>query len=648
MKISLVNMPWALVDVPSLALGILREVVTRRHPHMQVDVIHANLDYVDWIVSRREFTLADYQYLALDSYFQGIGDWVFAGALHDDPTWQADALRTAPQLTSEQIHCATDLRSLAKPFVTELIDQLITTQPDVVGFTSTFQQNVAALAAAKELKQRDPEVTIVFGGANCDDKQGAAVLRNFGFLDLVVRGEGEKAFPDLLEVLERHGRHAPHELFADIPGLCRRAPSGDILIVPMGSQPLMPQDMSRPDFRGYIDRLAASHAHDWVEPKLVVEGARGCWWGERHHCTFCGLNGSSLQFRSKAPEVFYDEVVGLVREHQVLDMFVVDNILDMGYMRTFISQLIESGHDLRLQYEIKANMKKDQLRSLVEAGVVIVQPGIENLSSRVLALMDKGVTGCLNVRMLRDAASVGLSVAWNYLYGFPGETEQDYLPLVAQFPALHHLPPLGGVTRIAIERFSPFFDRPDLGFSPLSPHPQYARNYDLPVDELTDLAYLFVGPSHGINEDVADQIRAATNRWQECYPDAVLTGTDLGDQILLRSRRVDYDWDVQWITDPAEIALFRALEQPRSLVSLAAQSFGPSGSGQLHSSTLHEILDRWLGWGVVFTEDGYYIHVVPDDTNQHLLRFDCHRSHRHTPDKDDAHRNPDAQQVAQR
>ena len=32
------------------------------------------------------------------------------------------------------------------------------------------------------------------------------------------------------------------------------------------------------------------------------ETARGCWWGERQHCTFCGLNGATMAFRSKTPE----------------------------------------------------------------------------------------------------------------------------------------------------------------------------------------------------------------------------------------------------------------------------------------------------------------------------------------------------------
>jgi hypothetical protein len=188
---------------------------------------------------------------------------------------------------------------------------------------------------------------------------------------------------------------------------------------------------------------------------------------------FCGLNGSFMQFRGKSPTQFFDEIIRLVERHQVLDMYVVDNILDMGYLNTLLPRLAESGYDLRMHYEIKANLRRDQLTALAGAGLVSVQPGVENLSTRVLKIMEKGVTGCQNVRLLRDAVTAGLAPAWNYLYGFPGELPEDYLPLVEQFPALHHLPPLDVVTRIVVERFSPYFNRPELvcpsSFPPVPP-----------------------------------------------------------------------------------------------------------------------------------------------------------------------------------
>jgi len=459
------------------------------------------------------------------------------------------------------------------------------------------------------------DVRTVFGGANCDGDQGAALHRNFDFVDYVVRGEGETAFPALLTALSR----ADTAALASTPGLCWRGPDGVARANPMASRPLLPNEIISPDYDGYFERLESSAARSWVEPKLVVEGARGCWWGEKHHCKFCGLNGSFMQFRSKSPNQFYDEIIRLVERHQVLDMYVVDNILDMGYLTTLLPRLTESGYDLRLHYEIKGNLRRDQLTALADAGLVSVQPGVENLSTRVLKIMDKGITGCQNVRLLRDAASAGLAPAWNYLYGFPGELPEDYLPLIEQFPALHHLTPLDVVARIVVERFSPYFNRPELGFTPLAPAPPYRRIYDLPEAELMDLAYMFSAPELGIDESVADQLRAAAEEWQREHVRSRLSQLDLGDSIVLISRRRRFDWTVLTLRDPVEVAAFRLLDQPHKPAALLRKL-----AGQATAAGIETLLDRWRRLGIVFTDAGQYVHVAAEATNDELLRFEEH------------------------
>ena len=74
MRVLLVNMPWSPIDLPSLALGILKRSVDEHVPDATCEVLHANLEFTDWITSRTEFTAEDYDYYALSSYFLGCGD----------------------------------------------------------------------------------------------------------------------------------------------------------------------------------------------------------------------------------------------------------------------------------------------------------------------------------------------------------------------------------------------------------------------------------------------------------------------------------------------------------------------------------------------------------------------------------------------
>src|SRR5262249_4097122 len=122
-------------------------------------------------------------------------------------------------ITDDETALIRAMRAIAPRFVEHLVAGIAATEPDVVGFTTTFQQNTASLAAARLLKRALPRVRTVFGGANCDGPQGAALHRNFPFVDYVVRGEGEAAFPALLDAIA--AGEDPAALDA-IPGLCRR------------------------------------------------------------------------------------------------------------------------------------------------------------------------------------------------------------------------------------------------------------------------------------------------------------------------------------------------------------------------------------------------------------------------------------------
>lgn len=616
MRVVLVNMPWAAFEKPSLALGILRQAVRRELPDAEITVVYGNLEYTDWLAERRNFEFADYNYYSIDSYFQGCGDWVFSSALYDDPEWRVDEFQKymAGQAAEDRIAEAVALHKVAPEFIADLAGRITALEPDVVGFTTTFQQNTAALAAARAVKRLSPHVTTVFGGANCDGEQGLALHRNFPFVDFVVRGEGDAAFPALLQ-------HAVGDRdYAAIAGLCWRQPDGSAAANAMPRSPLPPSAMTAPEFDDYFASLAASRVRHWSEPQLVVEGARGCWWGEKHHCTFCGLNGSFMQFRSKPPEVFVKELLTLVERHKVLEVSVVDNIIDMNYLGTALPAIAEAGYDLRLHYEIKANMKKDQLRILRAAGVVNVQPGIENLSSKVLKIMDKGITGCLNVRFLRDAESLGVQSWWNYLFGFPGEDAADYHRLIGQFPALHHLMPPGSVGELMVERFSPYFERPELGFANLAVVPIYRVTYDLPESELFGLSYFFEAPRRGIGEDVAQALRAGAERWTGAYYDkSRLTQCDLGQEVLLVSTRPGFDWHQESISDPVEVAAFRLLDQPHTTAGLARKL--ASAGLAVTEEGLGGVLARWKALGIVFTDNGQFIHLATDATNQELQRW---------------------------
>ena len=104
----------------------------------------------------------------------------------------------------------------------------------------------------------------------------------------------------------------------------------------------------------------------------------------------------------------------------------MDNILDLKYFKTLLPELARQGARVSLFYETKSNLKKDQVRLLRDAGVTMIQPGIESFSDEVLKLMKKGVSGLQNIQLLKWCKEIGVEPLWNFLLGFPGESPDEY------------------------------------------------------------------------------------------------------------------------------------------------------------------------------------------------------------------------------
>lgn len=511
----LVTMPWDLPHYPSLPLGILRRLLTSAGIDARVSA--QNLAWLDFL---HEHAPADERlgvadYARVSESFIGLGDWIFA-----EPRAETD--REYLELLARREDLAPLLprilaaRRQVPAFLAAAADELLAAAPGAVGFTSTFSQNVPSLALTRVLKQRAPGLPIVFGGANCDGPMGEALLRAFPEVDVVVRGEAERLvvplFVDLLA-----GR-PPRPL----PGLCHRLGGPELVIIPQGGERVVMDDVPLPDYDDYFARLDRSPLAATIRPSIALpfESARGCWWGQKQHCTFCGLNGSTIDFRAKSSARTHDEIMALVGRYHRLDLMAVDNIMELEYFDSLLPRLRAAGLDLRFFYEVKANLRKDQLRAMAAAGIRHIQPGIESLSTPILQQMRKGITALLNIRLLKWCAQFGIDPAWNLLYGFPGESEAEYTRMAALVPALLHLK-APEMNPLQVQRFSPYFERPAAyGLEITGARRFYRLVYDLPAPILDQLAYIFEF-RHMDGRQPAEytaSLRAAVERWRAESP----------------------------------------------------------------------------------------------------------------------------------
>jgi len=475
-RVLLVSMPFGALERPSLALGLLQS-------HCRRLGVPCTTEYLNMRYAAR---IGVEEYLWLDRdvpYTAFAGDWIFAQALHGprpDDDYVAEVLRGTWQLGDEDVSRILSARSHVEPFLDECLAAVAWGAYTLVGFTSVFQQNIASLALAARVKRSFPGVTIAFGGANWEEAMGVALLGQFPFVDLAFSGEADQSFPAVLVA------RAAGEAVARIPGVLRR-----------GSKPARAtsvavlDDVPTPDFDPFFDQRAAGPVSG-VAPTLLAETARGCWWGERSHCTFCGLNGATMAFRSKSPERVVDELAFLRDRYGVRSFSIVDDILDMRYFKTVVPTLAEADLGVDLFWEVKANLTDTQVRQLRDAGVAHVQPGIESLSDHVLELMRKGTTAFRNIELLKWCKEYGVKPLWNFLYGFPGETAADYVEQIETIRSIWHLDAPTGYGPIRLDRFSPFHADPaSFGMTNVRPMAPFLHLYPFDPAQVLEIAYYF-------------------------------------------------------------------------------------------------------------------------------------------------------------
>jgi B12-binding domain/radical SAM domain protein len=140
-----------------------------------------------------------------------------------------------------------------------------------------------AIEVARLCKERHPEAMVILGGLTAT-VFSEEIIRKFGFIDAIIRGEAEKPFLSLMKTLEQ-GKG-----LAEVPNLTFRNNEGRVI-----SNPLMQpsDDLDEFEFTRFdlLEPKGAIFTKD-MPPHWVIPICRGCL----HNCVTCG--GSSYSYRT--------------------------------------------------------------------------------------------------------------------------------------------------------------------------------------------------------------------------------------------------------------------------------------------------------------------------------------------------------------
>ncbi|MCG8455477.1 MAG: RiPP maturation radical SAM C-methyltransferase, partial [Holophagales bacterium] len=370
-RVLLLSLPWATPLEPSLGVSLLKAVY--QEAGVPCDVYETQLELYRWVTHSTYIELAR---------TWAITDFMFTGAFEEEPSARQLELALeicggydlrgpgAPPVagpsTEERYEIVLEMRRKVVPrFLDAILENLDLSRYALIGFTCLFDQTFASLALAKRIRELRPDVMLAFGGYALQAPVGPHLQEVFPeLMTAVAYGDGE---PVALPLLQAARGELP---LSEVPNISYVDAEGEVAYTDSRLWDL--NQTPAPDFDDFFrqrDRLAREHKIRVRVPTLPLESSRGCWWGQKSHCVFCGIDDVTMRYRERLPERVIRDMKQLHQRYGAANFRFSDYILPHRYYQTLLPELARMAGPYRLQYEAKANMKQEHFDGLKEAGV---------------------------------------------------------------------------------------------------------------------------------------------------------------------------------------------------------------------------------------------------------------------------------------
>ena len=309
-------------------------------------------------------------------------------------------------------------------------EEVLAFSPDIVGFTVNHTSMVLSLELSRELKRRNPELFIVFGGPDAGKDQHGLLAMETGIPDAVAQGEGEETLMELINIQEKG------EDISSVQGIGFLRDKKSFW---SSDRPLIRNLDSLP-FPDFSDFSLAGYRNP---REIPIMSSRGCI----NHCAFCYECVFWKRFRTRSGKHVVDEMVFQMERHPMRPSsrsasgnknrfcFAFGDSLVNGSLKTLEGLCDEIlARDLEIswygQATVNAGMDAALLKKLKASGCVGLAFGIESGSQRVLHSMGKRFRVEEASSLLKQLHAVGIPATVNIMVGFPVERFLDFLKTI--------------------------------------------------------------------------------------------------------------------------------------------------------------------------------------------------------------------------
>lgn len=348
------------------------------------------------------------------------------------------------------------IENLCSSFLETVVPEIANYKHKFVGCTIRIGQTNASIAILNRLKQYHPDTITIIGGANCEGEMAEGIASLSDSIDYIFSGEGEISFGKFLEQYSQE-----------------KIPTERII----AGEPLQDLDslpLSNYDAFFHQEKIfLGTNSKQGVG--IAYETSRGCWWGQKKKCRFCGITNE--MFRSKTAKKVLEDLTILNKRYPDKTIAITDNIMPFSFHKELIPLLSRKEYSNIHNFQ-RTNLNLKEIFRLRAAKIDFIMAGIEAFSTSLLKLINKGATSSQNLSFLRNAFSAGINLYWVLLWGFPGDKSIHYEETLKLLPLLRHLQPPQDIIHLHLNRFSTYFlDQHEYGIRNLRPWAVYKMIY---------------------------------------------------------------------------------------------------------------------------------------------------------------------------
>ena len=300
--------------------------------------------------------------------------------------------------------------------------QLASGEADIVGFSVMSCEDDLLHELAGIVKAARSDTLTLAGGPHAtvagEDLLGDANL------DLIVLGEAEESFPEILDAYEDGSQ------FDSIAGLVSRQ-DGERVRNPERSPIENLDDLPFPAW-DLIDMKDYAAFANWngalkADYYAVLSSSRGCPYG----CYFCH-NLFGKRVRARSADSVFNELKRLYEEFGVREVHVLDDIFNFNAKRAkeIMTRVIDSGMDLSFAFPngLRADIMTDELIELFyKAGTYKVNYGFETASPRLQKVIGKNLNVEKASEVFEKTSKIGILTGAYFMFGFPTQTREEIL-----------------------------------------------------------------------------------------------------------------------------------------------------------------------------------------------------------------------------